>query len=138
MRCARVSVENFFNFSNKKDYILYKIELKEKLRIQIICMKKIIIQQLVRNSLWDIHNTDYEKVGTSGKEAAETINETYMEYRNYYEGRICAGKVITDLCWHPTLSGIAITAYSDNADSDITTEPQPIDQVLFSQHPQIL
>ncbi|XP_008208358.1 WD repeat-containing protein 63-like isoform X1 [Nasonia vitripennis] len=88
-----------------------------------------VFKETEANATWDVYANDYAKLAEAAASAmSESIDELhYKEQQSYYEGKLCGGKVINDLAWHPQWTGLFAAAYTAASKSENLVGPKPPD-----------
>lgn len=90
--------------------------------------------QVWTNTTWDVYANDYARLAEMGGGDSGTMMTTarttgYAEWRCYFEGKLCLGRVINDLAWHPLWTGLAATAYTTTAKGEDVSDRKLSDEV---------
>lgn len=78
------------------------------------------------NAAMNLHVHDIDELVLKGKETRPTEEVVFEELQSFIDLSLTTGKVISDLSWHPTLTGVAVVCYSDVPNCDLVRGPSVI------------
>ncbi|RZC37985.1 WD repeat-containing protein 63, partial [Asbolus verrucosus] len=86
------------------------------------------------NGCIDLYINDYENLVHNPKFSFKVIPPTAEEYLCFINMKLCGGKMISSMCWHPMWTGCFVLSYVETAAPLYLTAPNPTDEVYNAVH----
>ncbi|XP_068989330.1 dynein axonemal intermediate chain 3 [Neodiprion pinetum] len=85
-----------------------------------------VIDVIDYNAAMNLHVHDIDELVLKGKESRPREQVVFEEFKSFIDLGLIAGKVVSDLSWHPTLSGVAVVCYTEVPKCDLVQGPSVI------------
>ncbi|XP_046737171.1 dynein axonemal intermediate chain 3-like [Diprion similis] len=85
-----------------------------------------VIDVIDYNAALNLHVHDIDELVLKGKESRPREQVVFEEFKSFIDLSLVAGKVVSDLSWHPTLTGVAVVCYTDVPKCDLVQGPSVV------------
>ncbi|KAH0568439.1 hypothetical protein KQX54_020881 [Cotesia glomerata] len=135
---TKTPVDSWFQYSydytpiNTTDF---NKDLEQAARKFLDRYREFTCEQVFWNASWDLHADDCKNLVEDERDTRVPVPLAFTEYQSYCDVKLTGNKVISELCWHPLISNIAVAAYATYSKSQSTVGPKYYqDNILRACH----
>ncbi|CAD6209057.1 GSCOCG00003704001-RA-CDS, partial [Cotesia congregata] len=135
---TKTPVDSWFQYSydytpiNTTDF---NKDLEQAARKFLDRYREFTCEQVFWNASWDLHADDCKNLVEDERDTRVPVPLAFTEYQSYCDVKLTGNKVISELCWHPLISNIAVAAYATYSKSQSIVGPKYYqDNILRACH----